>query len=92
VILETATLDNWQERERYWIADMKGKNPSLLNEKIGGGGRQITIKPELTRQSLWITPETLAALKRMGAKSDRPVGWLLRKAAEEFVERQEKTR
>jgi hypothetical protein len=41
---------------------------------------------------LWITPETLAALKRIGAKSDRPVGWLLRKAAEEFVERQGKAR
>jgi hypothetical protein len=54
----------------------------------------MTPKPEsgMVRQSLWITPETLDALKRIGEKIDRPVGWLLRKAAEEFVERQGKAR
>jgi predicted transcriptional regulator len=54
----------------------------------------MTPKPEsgMVRQSLWLNPETLDALKRIGAKTARPVGWLLRKAAEEFVERQGKTR
>jgi hypothetical protein len=56
--------------------------------------RLMTPKPEsgMVRQSLWITPETLAALKRIGSKSDRPVGWLLRKAAEDFVERHGKAK
>jgi predicted transcriptional regulator len=54
----------------------------------------MTPKPEsdMVRQSLWLNPETLTALKRIGAKIDRPVGWLLRKAAEEFVEREGKAR
>jgi predicted transcriptional regulator len=47
-------------------------------------------KPEsdLVRQSLWLAPETLEALKKIGQKQDRPVGWLIRKACEEFVARE----
>jgi hypothetical protein len=59
---------------------------------IRGGLMTPKQESDMIRQSLWLNPETLAALKRIGAKSDRPVGWLLRKAAEEFVERQAKTR
>jgi predicted transcriptional regulator len=50
------------------------------------------MKPEpekLVRQSLWLSPATLDALKRIGARLERPVGWLVRKAVEEFVTREE---
>lgn len=32
--------------------------------------------------------KTLDALKKIGARLDRPIGYLLRKAAEEYVERE----
>jgi predicted transcriptional regulator len=44
----------------------------------------------LERQSIWLEEETVAALKRLGEQVERPVGWLIRKAAEEFVERKTK--
>jgi len=47
-------------------------------------------KSGMVRQSLWLDPKTLDALKRIGTKSERPVGWLIRKAVEEFVTREEK--
>lgn len=43
---------------------------------------------DMVRQSLWISPQTLDRLKVMGEKYDRPVGWLIRKAVEEFVARE----
>jgi predicted transcriptional regulator len=32
--------------------------------------------------------KTLAALKKIADKQDRPVGWLIRKAVEDFVKRE----
>jgi predicted transcriptional regulator len=32
--------------------------------------------------------QTLAALKKIAEKQERPVGWLIRRAVEEFVERE----
>ena len=34
--------------------------------------------------------KTLAVLKKIAEKQDRPVGWLIRKAVEEFVKRESK--
>jgi len=57
-------------------------------EHLGG---DMTPKPPsgMVRQSLWVSPETLDALKRIGARVDRPIGYLIRKAVEEFVTKQE---
>jgi hypothetical protein len=52
----------------------------------------MTPKPDsdMVRQSLWVSQSTLTALKKIGDRLDRPVGYLLRKAAEEYVERARK--
>lgn len=42
-------------------------------------------------QTVRLDEKTVAALKRIAEKQDRTVGWLVRKAGEEFV-RQEKSR
>jgi predicted transcriptional regulator len=44
------------------------------------------------RFTFWLDKTTVAALEKMGKAQDRPVSWYIRKAVEEFVERQEKTR
>jgi predicted transcriptional regulator len=41
----------------------------------------------LVRFSIWLDKRTVAVLKKMGAEMQRPVGWLVRKAVEEFIER-----
>jgi predicted transcriptional regulator len=41
----------------------------------------------MIRWSIWLDEKTVAALKRIGAEMERPVGWLVRKAVEEFIER-----
>jgi predicted transcriptional regulator len=52
----------------------------------------MTPKPQsdMVRQSSWLSQSTLDALKRISEKQERPVGWLIRKAVEEFVAKQEK--
>ncbi|HYX42899.1 MAG TPA: hypothetical protein VE821_14430 [Pyrinomonadaceae bacterium] len=37
-ILEATTRDNWQEREQWWIAHLKGKGARLTNATRGGEG------------------------------------------------------
>lgn len=44
----------------------------------------------LKRTTIWINEETLAALKKIADKKERSVGFLLRKAAEEYVARERK--
>ena len=44
----------------------------------------------MIRQSIWLDKKTVAALKELGKKEERPVGWLIRKAVEEYVERKGK--
>ena len=41
-------------------------------------------------QTVRLDEQTLAALKRIAAKQERTVGWLIRKAVEEFVKREGK--
>jgi len=41
----------------------------------------------MIRWSIWLDEKTVAALKKIGAEMERPVGWLVRKAVEEFIER-----
>jgi hypothetical protein len=41
----------------------------------------------MIRWSIWLDEKTIAALKKIGAEMERPVGWLVRKAVEEFIER-----
>jgi predicted transcriptional regulator len=36
--------------------------------------------------------KTLADLRKIAEKQERPVGWLIRRAVEEFVERETRTR
>jgi predicted transcriptional regulator len=42
----------------------------------------------LKRLTVWIDEKTLAKFKQIAKKQDRSVGWLIRKAAEEFAERE----
>jgi predicted transcriptional regulator len=51
-----------------------------FSENTRGGSVEI--------QTVRLEKDTLAALKRLAEKQDRPVGWLIRKAVEEFVERE----
>jgi predicted transcriptional regulator len=44
----------------------------------------------MIRWSLWLDKKTGAALKAIGEKMERPVGWIIRKAAEDFMERRKK--
>ena len=44
----------------------------------------------LQRFSIWIDKKTLASLKSIGKQKERPVGWIMRKAIEEFVENEKK--
>jgi predicted transcriptional regulator len=39
----------------------------------------------LKRTTIWLETDTMAKLKKIGEKQDRPIGYLLRKAAEEYV-------
>lgn len=41
-------------------------------------------------QTVRLDKETLTALRKIAEKQDRTVGWLIRKAVEEFVEREGK--
>lgn len=41
----------------------------------------------MIRWSIWLDEKTVAALKKIGEEMERPVGWLVRKAVEEFIER-----
>jgi Ribbon-helix-helix protein, copG family len=41
----------------------------------------------MVRWSIWLDEKTVAALKKIGEEEDRPVGWLIRKAVEEFIQR-----
>ena len=41
----------------------------------------------MVRWSIWLDEKTVAALKKIGDEEDRPVGWLIRKAVEEFIQR-----
>jgi predicted transcriptional regulator len=45
---------------------------------------------DMVRQSLWVSQETLDELKKIAEREDRPVGWLIRRAVEQFVEREKK--
>jgi hypothetical protein len=46
----------------------------------------------LKRFLIWIDKKTLASLKAIGKQKERPVGWIMRKAIEEFVENANKSR
>ena len=39
----------------------------------------------LKRYSVWLESGTLKTLEKIAKTEDRPVGWLVRKAVEEFV-------
>ncbi|HEU0050311.1 MAG TPA: ribbon-helix-helix protein, CopG family [Nitrososphaera sp.] len=41
----------------------------------------------MVRWSIWLDEKTVAALKKIGEGEDRPIGWLIRKAVEEFIQR-----
>jgi predicted transcriptional regulator len=41
-------------------------------------------------QTVRLDKETLTALRKIAEKQDRTVGWLIRKAVEEFIERTER--
>jgi predicted transcriptional regulator len=39
----------------------------------------------LKRFSIWLDSKTLTELKHVAKLQDRPIGWLIRRAVEEFV-------
>lgn len=44
----------------------------------------------MKRFSIWIDEALLAVLTKLGKKHDRSIGWLIRKAIEEYVAREKK--
>lgn len=53
-----------------------------------GRPKQLTKSEEPTRMVCTrFSPETLAALERIGKEQDRSISWLVRKAADELVQR-----
>jgi predicted transcriptional regulator len=45
------------------------------------------VRSGMIRWSIWLDEKTVVALKKIGAEMERPVGWLVRKAVEEFIQR-----
>jgi predicted transcriptional regulator len=43
----------------------------------------------MQRLTLWLDSPAVAALKKIGKQDERSVGWLVRKAVEEFLERRQ---
>ena len=39
----------------------------------------------LERFSIWLDKKTIVSLKEIGKKMERPVGWVIRSAVEEYV-------
>jgi predicted transcriptional regulator len=39
----------------------------------------------LQRFSIWLDKKTIVTLKQIGKQMERPVGWVIRKAVEEFI-------
>jgi predicted transcriptional regulator len=46
----------------------------------------------LQRFSIWLDKKTIETLKEIGKKMERPVGWLVRKAVEDFIRRESSNR
>ena len=46
------------------------------------------MKERLERLTVWVESSALADVKRISAKQDRSIGWLIRKAISEFVKRE----
>jgi predicted transcriptional regulator len=46
----------------------------------------------MVRWSIWLNKETITALKKIGKQSQRPVGWLIRKAVEDFIKQRKRTK
>jgi predicted transcriptional regulator len=44
----------------------------------------------MIRWSIWLDKKTVAVLKAIGEQMERPVGWIIRKAVEDFIERRKK--
>jgi predicted transcriptional regulator len=42
------------------------------------------------RWSIWLDKKTVAALQAIGDRMERPVGWIIRKAVRDFIERRKK--
>jgi predicted transcriptional regulator len=58
--------------------------------KKAGRPKTLAATAEQTRMVCTrFSPQTLAALERMGKAQDRSISWLVRKATDEFVERHE---
>ena len=71
-VIEVANESNWQERERYWIAEYRKKG-NILNIHKGGTGldynEEMRKKKSATIKALWKNPEyrerVLASRKNM---------------------------
>ena len=46
---------------------------------------------EMMRQTIWLERTAVATLKQIGVREDRPVGWLIRRAVQQFIERTQVT-
>jgi hypothetical protein len=53
-------------------------------------GKSNACNPEqhaVGRFSIWLDKKTIASLKEISKQMDRPVGWIIRKAVEDFIEK-----
>lgn len=52
IVLEECSLDNWKDRERFWIAKMWAEGHPLTNATSGGQGTVGYVFPEAVRRKL----------------------------------------
>lgn len=80
-----------------FVTQARGFDPMAIRHNLGSGTwytprmscihRYYMVRLGMIRWSIWLDEKTVAALKKIGAEMERPVGWLVRKAVEEFIER-----
>lgn len=88
-VIECVSIVNWEEREQFWIKNLREAGFRLLNIRKGGSGRFQTsdeLKKYFRRRNiLWLRkhPEFLLARKQPRSVEDRRkmhLGWKRRKA------------
>lgn len=70
-IIETCDLSEWEERERFWIAELKKLGFDLLNGNSGGSGAtEIT---EATREAIKAAMKRPEVLKKIAESNSDPI-------------------
>ena len=80
-VLETVPFDQWQERERAWIRDMREGGCNLTNTEAGGGGNRYSQYEGMRRFNLDMDDDLAAWFRRYAIVQHRTVNqqllWIL---------------